>query len=61
MDHVPDKHQSIAPPKSMLIGLLGLLLMFAAAWFGISTAANHAGSDCPASSEVANMQPARCR
>ena len=25
MDHVPDKHQSIAPPKSMLIGLLGLV------------------------------------
>jgi hypothetical protein len=45
----------------MWIGLLGLLLMFAAIWLGVSAAANHAGSTCPASSDVENMQPARCR
>lgn len=61
MDHVPDKHQSVAPPRSMLIGVLGLLLLFAAVWFGVSAAANYAGSDCPATSKVKNMQPARCR
>jgi hypothetical protein len=61
MEHVPAKHQSVAPPKSMWIGLLGLLLMFAAIWLGVSAAANHAGSTCPANSDVENMQPARCR
>jgi hypothetical protein len=55
---LPEKHQSVAPTKRILLGVLGVFVVLTAVWFAVSAAVNAGGEDCPASG---NSTAERCR
>jgi hypothetical protein len=57
--HVPQGRQSIAPPRSLLIVLGAVLLLFGVIWAVVTIAVVHDGHDCPSTGKVATES--RCR
>jgi hypothetical protein len=55
---LPEKHQSIAPTRRVLLGVLGVCVVLAAVWFAVSAAVNAGEEDCPAGG---NSTIERCR
>jgi hypothetical protein len=57
--NVPAGRQSIAPPRSLLIALLAVLLLFGVIWGVVTIAVAHDGHGCPSTGKVATES--RCR
>jgi hypothetical protein len=55
---LPEKHQSVVPPRRVLLGVVGVVVVLAAVWFAVSAAVSSGGQDCPASG---NSTAERCR
>lgn len=59
MPDIPEKRQSIRPPRSFLLVILAVLVVMTAVWFAVSAAVKSGGEDCPAKGE--NVTIERCR
>ena len=59
MPNMPEKRQSIRPPRSFIFVLVAMLVVMAAVWFAVSAAVKSGGEDCPAQGE--NVAIERCR
>ena len=51
MSGIPEKRQSIRPPRRMLLVVCLILVAMAAVWFAVTTAVQAGGEDCPAERE----------
>ena len=56
--HVPEKRQSVAPSRSVWLGLAALAVVLVVIWFAVAAAVGGGGDDCAA---TANQSSETCR
>ena len=59
MSALPDKHQSIRPPRWFLLAIVAMLVVMGVVWSTVTVAVRSGGEDCASKGET--VTTARCR